>query len=204
MNSMRAGGYAKAIKSRDPLVCFLYLLGRDQLTLGELEALVMKAEANSDASFSNDFPGRLCRRDSRSASWRYARRCPRLGPRYYPEGAGSMICETCRHSGRPGYVCRPGAISSTYGEPGWVPCPDCGGSTIAHCCDGLTACNDPILVVPPSLTEAARSTFPSASIIEFDGRSVNPVSIRTCPRTKAACYDARCARDWCQREEHYP
>jgi hypothetical protein len=23
------------------------------------------------------------------------------------------------------------------------PCQDCGGTGIAHCCDGLTACNDP-------------------------------------------------------------
>lgn len=24
-----------------------------------------------------------------------------------------------------------------------VPCPDCGGSGFSHCCDGITACNDP-------------------------------------------------------------
>lgn len=23
-----------------------------------------------------------------------------------------------------------------------IPCPDCGGSGISHCCDGLTACNE--------------------------------------------------------------
>jgi hypothetical protein len=23
------------------------------------------------------------------------------------------------------------------------PCPDCGGTMVANCCDGLTACNDP-------------------------------------------------------------
>lgn len=84
-----------------------------------------------------------------------------------------VICETCRNSGRPGFVAKPGNISGTAVAPGWIPCPDCGGSTVAHCCDGLTASND-------------------------------QVPIRTCPRTGSNCYDARCARDWCQREEHYP
>jgi len=46
-----------------------------------------------------------------------------------------MICETCRYSNPPGFVRRAGALE---------PCPDCGGTQVAHCCDGLTACNDPV------------------------------------------------------------
>jgi hypothetical protein len=45
-----------------------------------------------------------------------------------------MICETCRYNDPPGFVRRAGALE---------PCPDCGGSQVAHCCDGLSACNDP-------------------------------------------------------------
>lgn len=44
-----------------------------------------------------------------------------------------MICPTCRYNDPPGFV-RNGAA--------FEPCPDCGGTIVAHCCDGLTACND--------------------------------------------------------------
>ena len=50
-----------------------------------------------------------------------------------------MICETCRYNDPPGFVRCAGSIE---------PCPDCGGTQVAHCCDGLTACNDP---VPPDV-----------------------------------------------------
>jgi hypothetical protein len=46
-----------------------------------------------------------------------------------------MICETCRYNDPPGFV-RNGAELE--------PCPDCGGTMVAHCCDGLTACNEAI------------------------------------------------------------
>ena len=46
-----------------------------------------------------------------------------------------MICETCRYNDVPGFI-RNGAA--------FEPCPDCGGTMVAHCCDGLTACNDPV------------------------------------------------------------
>jgi hypothetical protein len=46
-----------------------------------------------------------------------------------------MICPTCRYSDPPGFI-RNGASLE--------PCPDCGGTMVAHCCDGLTACNDPV------------------------------------------------------------
>jgi hypothetical protein len=45
-----------------------------------------------------------------------------------------MICETCRYNDPPGFIRRAGTLE---------PCPECGGSQVAHCCDGLTACNDP-------------------------------------------------------------
>ena len=36
---------------------------------------------------------------------------------------------------------RPAQLRPERSSP---PCPDCGGTMVAHCCDGLTACNDPI------------------------------------------------------------
>jgi len=52
-----------------------------------------------------------------------------------------MLCETCRYSGRVGFV-RAGHTSADerVDEP-MIPCPDCGGSGIAHCCDGI--CEQP-------------------------------------------------------------
>ena len=54
-----------------------------------------------------------------------------------------MLCETCRYSGRVGFV-RAGR-TATDGrvdeKAALVPCPDCGGSGIAHCCDGI--CEQP-------------------------------------------------------------
>jgi hypothetical protein len=53
-----------------------------------------------------------------------------------------MLCETCRYSGRVGFV---GAGGHTSPEDRLdeqlIPCPDCGGSGIAHCCDGI--CEQP-------------------------------------------------------------
>jgi hypothetical protein len=40
------------------------------------------------------------------------------------------------------------------------PCQDCGGTGIAHCCDGLTACND----APEHDTPTRRSPAARASI----------------------------------------
>jgi hypothetical protein len=51
-----------------------------------------------------------------------------------------MLCETCRWSGRPGFV-----RVAQKGQQGdhceLIPCPDCGGQGIAHCCDGI--CEQP-------------------------------------------------------------
>ena len=57
VNGLRDGGYSDAIKSIDKLVAFLYLLGRDHLTLGILETLTQKAcvvNVDNPAEFSND------------------------------------------------------------------------------------------------------------------------------------------------------
>ena len=48
-----------------------------------------------------------------------------------------MRCEGCPE--RPGYV----RATSYNGLAMWRPCSDCDGSSVAHCCDGLTACNEP-------------------------------------------------------------
>jgi hypothetical protein len=51
-----------------------------------------------------------------------------------------MLCETCRYSGRVGFV-RAGGHSPIDDrvdeQAALIPCPDCGGSGIAHCCDGI-------------------------------------------------------------------
>ena len=63
-----------------------------------------------------------------------------------------MLCDTCRWTERPGFIRRPagsaGAAKADAGpvpQPGeaidFVPCPDCGGQAIAHCCEGL--CEQP-------------------------------------------------------------
>jgi hypothetical protein len=44
-----------------------------------------------------------------------------------------MICERCRYNDPPGFIRDAGNLE---------PCPECGGTQVAHCCDGLTACND--------------------------------------------------------------
>jgi hypothetical protein len=51
-----------------------------------------------------------------------------------------MLCETCRYSGRVGFV-RAGGHASADERAALIPCPDCGGSGIAHCCDGI--CEQP-------------------------------------------------------------
>jgi hypothetical protein len=51
-----------------------------------------------------------------------------------------MLCETCRYSGRVGFV-RGHASADDRVDEQLIPCPDCGGSGIAHCCDGI--CEQP-------------------------------------------------------------
>ena len=51
-------------------------------------------------------------------------------------GGYLMLCETCRWTGRPGFV---QVRRNAQDEEGceMIPCPDCGGQGIAHCCDGI-------------------------------------------------------------------
>jgi hypothetical protein len=57
-----------------------------------------------------------------------------------------MLCETCRWTERPGFIRRPAKPDSGPAAPrdqaaDFIPCPDCGGQAIAHCCEGL--CEQP-------------------------------------------------------------
>ena len=49
-----------------------------------------------------------------------------------------MLCEICRWSGRRGFVRAPRGRSDDD-HSSLIPCPDCGGTGIAHCCDGICA-----------------------------------------------------------------
>jgi hypothetical protein len=49
-----------------------------------------------------------------------------------------MLCDTCRYTERPGFVRRP---VDPAGAVEFIPCPECGGQAIAHCCEGL--CEQP-------------------------------------------------------------
>jgi hypothetical protein len=48
-----------------------------------------------------------------------------------------MLCDTCRWTERPGFVRHP----PSQGAAEFIPCPECGGQAIAHCCEGL--CEQP-------------------------------------------------------------
>jgi hypothetical protein len=49
-----------------------------------------------------------------------------------------MLCDTCRYNERPGFV-RVRRDEASVDEV--IPCPECGGQGIAHCCDGI--CEQP-------------------------------------------------------------
>lgn len=51
-----------------------------------------------------------------------------------------MRCETCQGVGKVTYDQHPEPKPQPFGSV--FPCPECAGSGITHCCDGLTACND--------------------------------------------------------------
>jgi hypothetical protein len=55
-----------------------------------------------------------------------------------------MLCETCRWTERPGFIRRPAkpdTAPAVAEAADFIPCPDCGGAAIAHCCEGL--CEQP-------------------------------------------------------------
>jgi hypothetical protein len=51
-----------------------------------------------------------------------------------------MLCDTCRYTERPGFV-RASGRAREGGIDEMIPCPDCGGQGIGHCCDGI--CEQP-------------------------------------------------------------
>jgi hypothetical protein len=51
-----------------------------------------------------------------------------------------MICETCQYSGLPGFVRGQRRVGGEDRDV-MIPCPDCGGQGVAHCCDGI--CEQP-------------------------------------------------------------
>jgi hypothetical protein len=57
----------------------------------------------------------------------------------------TMLCDTCRWTERPGFIRRPAATGPQDATAdqiaAFIPCPDCGGQAIAHCCEGL--CEQP-------------------------------------------------------------
>ena len=67
-----------------------------------------------------------------------------------------MLCETCRWTVRPGFVRAP---QSRDGDDhrDMIPCPDCGGSTIAHCCDGI--CVQPEATTSNKTTRSAGTPY---------------------------------------------
>jgi hypothetical protein len=54
-----------------------------------------------------------------------------------------MLCGTCRWNERPGFV-RVRRTLQRNEQYELIPCPDCGGQGIAHCCDGICEQPDPI------------------------------------------------------------
>jgi hypothetical protein len=56
-----------------------------------------------------------------------------------------MLCDTCRFSERPGFVKAGGRkdAGAQGNRDEMIPCPDCGGQGIGHCCDGI--CEQPEL-----------------------------------------------------------
>lgn len=54
-----------------------------------------------------------------------------------------MLCDTCQWTGRPGFV---RSQERPDGKDVLIPCPDCGGTGVAHCCDGI--CEQPQRATP--------------------------------------------------------
>jgi hypothetical protein len=70
-----------------------------------------------------------------------------------------MLCDTCRFSERPGFV-RARGRQRADGQEEMIPCPDCGGQGIGHCCDGI--CEQPDLGAQGGLNAAGKSAPKSA------------------------------------------
>jgi hypothetical protein len=66
------------------------------------------------------------------------------------------LCETCRWTERPGFVRVLRDAQQVVGCE-LIPCSDCGGQGIAHCCDGI--CEQP-MIEPPN--ERQPTNYPRA------------------------------------------
>jgi hypothetical protein len=64
-----------------------------------------------------------------------------------------MLCDTCRFTGRPGFI--RGERGRADADGAMIPCPDCGGSGVAHCCDGI--CEQPDLGASRNAVGVARN-----------------------------------------------
>ena len=63
-----------------------------------------------------------------------------------------MLWDTCRYTERPGFVrARHGADA---GKDAMIPCPECGGQGIGHCCDGI--CEQPDHASQPAAARDSR------------------------------------------------
>ena len=62
-----------------------------------------------------------------------------------------MLCQTCRFTERPGFV----RLNDPNQIAQFVPCPDCDGQSIAHCCDGV--CEQPYSPTAMSTSSSAHS-----------------------------------------------
>ena len=81
-------------------------------------------------------------------------------------GASAVLCETCRWTERPGFIRRPpetaaGPAAQQGDAADFIPCPDCGGQAIAHCCEGL--CEQPEADAPGASEASGASGASGAS-----------------------------------------
>ena len=51
-----------------------------------------------------------------------------------------MRCPTCSDTPHPGFVARRDEVRDGVYRRNLYPCPDCGGTAIASCCDGIVGC----------------------------------------------------------------
>lgn len=79
------------------------------------------------------------------------------------------------------------ADTPTPGRVGPEVCPDCGGTLVAHCCEGIWIDRGPVVTRPVG-----------------DKYSVVVPAERICPVTNEPCDHDGCEENWCYREEHYP
>jgi hypothetical protein len=66
-----------------------------------------------------------------------------------------MRCPTCGDSPHPGFiVCRDVDLGGGLYRRSAIPCPDCGGSVIASCCDGAVGSFREVIGVADALVDS--------------------------------------------------